>query len=209
MAYWCVVNYREAYNMFAVNGILFNHESPRRGETFVTRKITRAVAAIKLGQQDMVRLGNLHATRDWGHARDYVQCMWLMLQQDTPDDFVVATGETHSVQEFCDIAFGHAGMELVWEGTGVDMVCCVGKMRRFSIYVSSWTWMFGCVCFCLRLPVSLSLSEGLGARVCVSLSPFLPLSRLRSLCFPRSLLVSSARGYADACLCCNAPSHVL
>ena len=122
MAYWCVVNYREAYNMFAVNGILFNHESPRRGETFVTRKITRAVAAIKCGEQDCVRLGNLHATRDWGHARDYVQCMWLMLQCDTPEDFVVATGETHSVQEFCDIAFAHAGMELVWEGSGLDMV---------------------------------------------------------------------------------------
>lgn len=122
MAYWCVINYREAYGMFAVNGILFNHESPRRGETFVTRKITRAVASIKTGKQQFVKLGNLHATRDWGHARDYVECMWLMLQQKNPDDFVVATGETHSVKEFCDIAFGHAGMELVWEGEGVDMV---------------------------------------------------------------------------------------
>mmetsp|Transcript_4870 Transcript_4870/g.17675 ORF Transcript_4870/g.17675 Transcript_4870/m.17675 type:complete len:188 (+) Transcript_4870:887-1450(+) len=122
MAYWCVVNYREAYNMFAVNGILFNHESPRRGETFVTRKITRAVGAIKAGKQTDVRLGNLHSTRDWGHARDYVECMWLMLQQDEPEDFVVATGETHSVQEFCDIAFAHAGMELRWEGSGLDEV---------------------------------------------------------------------------------------
>jgi len=130
MAYWCVVNYREAYNMFAVNGILFNHESPRRGETFVTRKITRAVAAIKGGKQDCVRLGNLHATRDWGHARDYVECMWLMLQCDVPEDYVVATGETHSVQEFCDIAFSHAGMELLWEGQGMDMV---GKEKATGV----------------------------------------------------------------------------
>ena len=122
MGYWCVVNYREAYNMFAVNGILFNHESPRRGETFVTRKITRAVAAIKTGKQDCVRLGNLNSTRDWGHARDYVECMWLMLQQEVPDDFVVATGETHSVKEFCELAFGHAGMQLKWQGEGVDEV---------------------------------------------------------------------------------------
>jgi len=122
MAYWCVINYREAYGMFAVNGILFNHESPRRGETFVTRKITRAVAAIKHGDQDCVSLGNLHATRDWGHARDYVECMWLMLQEKEPEDYVVATGETHSVQEFCDLAFGHAGMPLTWEGEGVNMV---------------------------------------------------------------------------------------
>jgi GDPmannose 4,6-dehydratase len=122
MGYWCVVNYREAYNMFAVNGILFNHESPRRGETFVTRKITRAVAAIRAGRQDCVRLGNLNSTRDWGHARDYVECMWLMLQQDTPEDFVVATGETHSVREFCELAFAHAGMPLAWRGQGVDEV---------------------------------------------------------------------------------------
>jgi GDPmannose 4,6-dehydratase len=122
MGYWCVVNYREAYNMFAVNGILFNHESPRRGETFVTRKITRAVAAIKAGMQEGVSLGNLNSTRDWGHARDYVECMWLMLQQDKPEDFVVATGETHSVKEFCELAFGHAGMPLTWKGEGVDEV---------------------------------------------------------------------------------------
>jgi GDPmannose 4,6-dehydratase len=143
--------------MFAVNGILFNHESPRRGETFVTRKITRAVAAIKHGDQEYVALGNLHATRDWGHARDYVECMWLMLQEKEPEDYVVATGETHrsaisptakklpieamrvlgaftaasaeffivadcSVQEFCELAFGHAGMPLTWEGEGVNMV---------------------------------------------------------------------------------------
>ena len=122
MGYWCVVNYREAYNMFAVNGILFNHESPRRGETFVTRKITRAVAAIKAGMQESVSLGNLNSTRDWGHARDYVECMWLMLQQDAPEDFVVATGETHSVKEFCELAFGHAGMPLTWKGEGINEV---------------------------------------------------------------------------------------
>jgi GDPmannose 4,6-dehydratase len=122
MGYWCVVNYREAYSMFAVNGILFNHESPRRGETFVTRKVTRAVAAIKAGKQECVSLGNLNSKRDWGHARDYVECMWLMLQQEEPEDYVVATGETHSVREFCDIAFTHAGIPLSWRGEGVNEV---------------------------------------------------------------------------------------
>jgi GDP-D-mannose dehydratase len=129
MGYWCVVNYREAYNMFAVNGILFNHESPRRGETFVTRKITRAVAAILAGHQEHVNLGNLNSTRDWGHARDYVECMWLMLQQDKPEDFVVATGETHSVREFCELAFGHAGLPLSWRGEGVDEVRRPHRLR--------------------------------------------------------------------------------
>lgn len=113
-------NYRESYDMFAVNGILFNHESPRRGETFVTRKITRAVAAISQGLQDCVYLGNLDARRDWGFAGDYVNAMWRMLQVDTPDDYVVATGETHSVREFCDLAFGHVGLPIRWEGEGVD-----------------------------------------------------------------------------------------
>jgi GDPmannose 4,6-dehydratase len=112
-AYWVTVNYREAYNLFACNGILFNHESPRRGETFVTRKITRAVAAIKLGLQNKLYLGNLDAKRDWGHAMDYVEAMWLMLQQDEPDDYVIATGETHSVREFLEAAFGH--LDLDWE----------------------------------------------------------------------------------------------
>jgi GDPmannose 4,6-dehydratase len=112
-AYWITVNYREAYNLFACNGILFNHESPRRGETFVTRKITRAVAAIKLGLQNKLYLGNLDAKRDWGHARDYVEAMWLMLQQDEPDDYVVATGETHSVREFLEEAFGY--LDLDWK----------------------------------------------------------------------------------------------
>jgi GDPmannose 4,6-dehydratase len=112
-AYWITVNYRESYNMFACNGILFNHESPRRGETFVTRKITRAVAAIKLGQQNKLYLGNLDAKRDWGFAGDYVEAMWLMLQQDKPDDYVIATGETHSVREFLDEAFSY--LDLDWQ----------------------------------------------------------------------------------------------
>lgn len=119
-AYWITVNYREAYNMFACNGILFNHESPRRGETFVTRKITRAVAAIKLGRQDKLYIGNLNAQRDWGHARDFVLGMWLMLQQDVPEDYVLATGEMHTVREFCEKAFRCAGIELAWKGEGVE-----------------------------------------------------------------------------------------
>ena len=110
-AHWIAVNYREAYGMFICNGILFNHESPRRGENFVTRKITRGVAAIKAGLQDELRLGNLDAKRDWGFAKDYVDAMWRMLQADAPDDYVVATGETHTVREFCEIAFGHAGLD--------------------------------------------------------------------------------------------------
>jgi GDPmannose 4,6-dehydratase len=110
-AYWATVNYREGYNLFACNGILFNHESPRRGETFVTRKITRAVAHIKLGLQEKVFLGNLDAKRDWGYAPEFVEAMWLILQQEQPDDYVIATGETHSVQEFCEEAFGHAGLD--------------------------------------------------------------------------------------------------
>jgi GDPmannose 4,6-dehydratase len=112
-SYWITKNYRESYDMFACNGILFNHESPRRGETFVTRKITRAVAAIKTGKQDKLMLGNLDAKRDWGFAGDYVEAMWLMLQADKPDDYVVATNETHSVKEFCQIAFEHVGLD--WE----------------------------------------------------------------------------------------------
>lgn len=119
-AFWMTVNYREAYNMFATNGILFNHESPIRGETFVTRKISRAAAAIKLGLQDTLYLGNLDAQRDWGHARDYVEGMWRILQHDTPEDFVLATGEMHSVRAFCDAAFAATDITLRWEGTGVD-----------------------------------------------------------------------------------------
>src|ERR1700755_2598599 len=118
-AYWITVNYREAYGMHASNGILFNHEGPTRGETFVTRKITRAVAAIHLGQQDKLYLGNLDAKRDWGHARDYVEGMWRILQQDKPDDYVLATGETHSVREFIELAFAHVGRRLAWQGEGI------------------------------------------------------------------------------------------
>jgi len=117
--YWIVVNYREAYGMHASNGILFNHESPLRGETFVTRKITRAVAAIHHGKQDRLYLGNLDAKRDWGHAREYVRGMWLMLQQDVADDYVLATGETHTVRSFVEKAFGHVGVTLSWQGEGV------------------------------------------------------------------------------------------
>ena len=119
-AYWIVVNYREAYGIYAVNGILFNHESPRRGETFVTRKITRAAARIAEGMQEKLFLGNLNAKRDWGHARDYVYGMWLMMQQDEPDDFVLATGETNTVRHMCELAFKHAGIDVVWEGEGVN-----------------------------------------------------------------------------------------
>jgi GDPmannose 4,6-dehydratase len=119
-SYWIVVNYREAYGIHASNGILFNHESPLRGETFVTRKITRAAAAIKLGKQDKLYLGNLDAKRDWGHAREYVRGMWLMLQQDQPDDFVLATGETTEVRKFVEWAFEDVGVKLEWRGTGVE-----------------------------------------------------------------------------------------
>lgn len=119
-AYWIVRNYREAYGMFAVNGILFNHESERRGETFVTRKITLAAARIAKGMQEKLYLGNLSALRDWGYAKDYVECMWLMLQHDTPDDFVIATGEQHSVRDFCRLAFHYAGMELEFKGEGME-----------------------------------------------------------------------------------------
>ena len=121
-AYWMTVNYREAYGLHASNGILFNHESPMRGETFVTRKITRAVAAIEVGLQDVLYLGNLDAKRDWGHARDYVEGMWRILQQDEPDDYVLATGETHSVREFVDRAFSEVGRKIVWSGSGVDEI---------------------------------------------------------------------------------------
>lgn len=119
-AYWITVNYREAYGMHASNGILFNHESPLRGETFVTRKITRAVAAIARGAQATLYLGNLDAKRDWGHARDYVDAMWMMLQKDEPDDYVIATGEAHSVREFVELAFSHVGRKIAWSGEGVS-----------------------------------------------------------------------------------------
>lgn len=119
-AFWITRNYREAYGMFASNGILFNHESPRRGETFVTRKITLAAARIKQGKQKKLYLGNLNAKRDWGHAKDYVECMWRILQHEKPDDFVIATGEMHTVREFCDLAFKAVGIDLEWQNEGIE-----------------------------------------------------------------------------------------
>lgn len=118
--FWIAKNYRESYGMYAVNGILFNHESERRGENFVTRKITIAASRISMGKQDKLYLGNLNALRDWGYAKDYVECMWLMLQQDKPEDYVIATGEYHTVREFCTLAFKEAGIELQWQGEGLD-----------------------------------------------------------------------------------------
>jgi len=134
-AYWITVNYREAYGMHASNGILFNHEGPMRGETFVTRKITRAVAAIERGLQERLYLGNLDAKRDWGHARDFVEGMWLMLQQPEPDDYVLATGEMHSVREFVEVAFGCVGRQIVWRGTGVDEVGVDAKSGAELVHV--------------------------------------------------------------------------
>ena len=129
-AYWITVNYREAYGMFACNGILFNHESPLRGETFVTRKITRSVARISLGKEQVLYLGNLDAKRDWGHAKDYVEAMWMILQQNDPDDFVIATGVTTSVRDFCRAAFAELGVELEFRGAGVDEIGVVKSARR-------------------------------------------------------------------------------
>lgn len=120
--YWITKNYRESYNMFAVNGILFNHESERRGETFVTRKITLAAARISQGKQKVVKLGNLNSLRDWGYAKDYVECMWLILQQDVPEDFVIASGEMHTVREFVELAFQHVNIEIEWTGEGVNEI---------------------------------------------------------------------------------------
>lgn len=133
--FWITKNYRESYGMFACNGILFNHESPLRGETFVTRKITRAVARIGRGTQQKLHLGNLDAKRDWGHARDYVEAMWLMLQQDTPDDFVIGTGETRTVKEFVEEAFKHIGITIAWRGSGVDEVGYDPKTGKELVFV--------------------------------------------------------------------------
>ena len=135
-AFWIVRNYREAYGIFASNGILFNHESERRGETFVTRKITLAAANIAAGKQDKLYLGNLDALRDWGYAKDYVECMWLILQHDQPDDFVIATGEQHSVREFCTLSFKIAGIELEWQGEGVDEKGIDKKTGKVLVEVS-------------------------------------------------------------------------
>ena len=128
--FWIMKNYRESYGMYCCNGILFNHESERRGETFVTRKITLAAARIAQGFQEKLYLGNLNALRDWGYAKDYVECMWLILQQDTPDDYVIATGQYHTVREFCTLAFKEVGIELLWEGEGVnEKGICVADLR--------------------------------------------------------------------------------
>jgi len=127
-AYWICVNYREAYNLFACNGILFNHESPIRGETFVTRKITRAAARMKLGLEKRLYLGNLDAKRDWGHAKDFVRAMWLVLQQDHPDDYVIATGESHTVREMVETAFEEIGAEITWRGKGAEEIGVVGRV---------------------------------------------------------------------------------
>ena len=135
-AYWIVKNYREAYDIFAVNGILFNHESERRGETFVTRKISLAAAKIKHGLQDKLLLGNMDALRDWGYAKDYVECMWLMLQHSEPEDFVIATGDQRSVRDFCDSAFAAAGITLKWEGSGIDEKGLDAATGRVLIEVS-------------------------------------------------------------------------
>jgi len=134
-AFWATVNYREAYNLHACNGILFNHESPRRGEIFVTRKVSRAVARIAKGDQDRLFIGNLHARRDWGFAKDYVEAMWLMLQQDVPDDYVIATNETHTVRELCERAFSHVGVELAWRGRGIDEKGYDRKTNRLLVEV--------------------------------------------------------------------------
>lgn len=134
--YWITRHYREAYGMYAVNGILFNHESPRRGENFVTRKITLAVAGILAGRQDRLYLGNLNAKRDWGYAGDYVECMWRMLQQEIPEDFVIATGKTHTVREFAETAFRQAGVELLWQGEGVEERGIDKKTGRVLVEVS-------------------------------------------------------------------------
>lgn len=136
-AYWMTINYREAYGFHASNGILFNHESPIRGETFVTRKITRAVAAMELGMQDKLYLGNLDAERDWGHAIDYVDGMWRILQQETPDDYVLASGETHSVREFVELAFKQVGRQIAWRGDGVDEVGYDSKTNDIVVEVDS------------------------------------------------------------------------
>lgn len=156
-SYWITVNYREAYGMYACNGILFNHESPIRGETFVTRKITRAVARIALGLENRLYLGNLNSLRDWGHAKDYVYAQWLILQQEQPEDFVIATGIQHSVREFCDKAFAHVGITLRWRGEGIDEQ---GVVEDFSPTETV-----------TRLPVKNALNRLTRGQVLVSVDP--------------------------------------
>lgn len=152
-AYWIVVNYRESYGMHTSNGVLFNHESPRRGETFVTRKITRAVAKISLGQQEELVLGNMDSKRDWGHAKDYVRMMWMMLQQETPDDYVIATNEAHSVREFVVESFKHVGIEIEFEGEGVNEVGKDKKTGKVRVRVSEKYFRPAEVDFLLGNPV--------------------------------------------------------
>ncbi|MBN1639321.1 MAG: GDP-mannose 4,6-dehydratase [Ignavibacteriales bacterium] len=135
-SYWVTVNYRESYDMFACNGILFNHESPRRGETFVTKKITKAVANIYKGNQDYLELGNLDSKRDWGYAKDYVEAMWLMLQQEKPDDFVIATGKTWSIRQFVEMAFEEVGITIEWSGTGIDEVGVCKETKKVLVKVN-------------------------------------------------------------------------
>lgn len=135
-AYWITVNYRESYNLFACNGILFNHESPRRGQTFVTKKITKAVAKIYKGEQDYLELGNLDAKRDWGHAKDFVYAQWLMLQQQYPKDYVIATGETHTVREFVELAFKEIGIDILWKGSGIKEVGVDAKNERVLVKIN-------------------------------------------------------------------------
>ena len=141
--FWITKNYREAYNMFACNGILFNHESPRRGETFVTRKITMATAAIAMGLQDCLYLGNLEALRDWGHAKDYVRAMWLILQQEKPEDFVIATGKTTKVRDFVQMAFEHVGFKIRWEGEGVNEVGILDSIDEERYYAATGVTLSG------------------------------------------------------------------
>ena len=136
-AYWVTVNYRESYGLFACNGILFNHESPRRGETFVTKKITQAVARIYQGRQKVLKLGNMDAKRDWGHAKDFVYAQWLMLQQDKPQDYVIATGETHTVREFVEVAFKEVDVEIEWQGKGIDEKGINSKTKEVLVEVEA------------------------------------------------------------------------
>jgi len=137
-AYWITINYREAYGIFACNGILFNHESPRRGENFVTRKITKMASEISLGIRDCLYLGNMYAKRDWGYAKEYVEAMWKMLQMDEPDDFIIATGETHTVKEFVELVFEELGFELIWEGKGIDEVGIDKKTGKVLIRIDPY-----------------------------------------------------------------------
>ena len=134
-AYWVTVNYRESYGLYACNGILFNHESPRRGENFVTKKITKAVAQIHMGKQDVLKLGNIDSVRDWGHAKDYVEAQWLMLQQDEPDDYVIASGESHTVREFTELAFKHIGVDLEWKGKGINEIGFDKKSGKELVFI--------------------------------------------------------------------------